>query len=221
MGDHLDVTARTRLRRKAERGRYDRATVHAILDEGFVCHLGFTVDGRPAVLPTAYARVGEDLYLHGAAANAALKAAGDAPVCVTVTLVDGVVLARSAFHHSMNYRSVMVFGEATTVDDPDEKRRAVEAIVEHVVPGRTADARGPTAAEVRATRVIRVPIVEASAKVRTGPPIDDEDDLGLAVWAGHVPLALRAGEPVPAPDLAAGVDVPAYARAYRSAAERR
>jgi nitroimidazol reductase NimA-like FMN-containing flavoprotein (pyridoxamine 5'-phosphate oxidase superfamily) len=192
-----------------------------VLDEGFVCHLGFVVDGRPAVLPTAYARVGDHLYLHGAAANAALRAAGGAQVCVTVTIVDGVVLARSAFHHSINYRSVVVFGEATTVEDEDEKRQALEAIVEHVVPGRAADVRGPSAAELRATRVIRLPIVEASAKVRAGAPIDDEDDLGLAVWAGHVPLALRADEPVAAPDLAAGVDVPAYARSYRSAAEGR
>lgn len=207
------LTDRTRVRRKADRGVHDRAVVDAILDEGLVCHVGFAVDGRPWVVPTAYARVGDAVYLHGATGNHALRAlASGAEACLTVTLVDGLVLARSAFHHSINYRSVMLFGVAKRVDDPAEKRRAVDAIVEHVVPGRSADARPPTDEELRATLVVRLPITEGSAKVRTGPPIDDAEDLALPVWGGVIPLTTAAGDPVP--DAHNVVPTPPYATQY-------
>lgn len=208
-------TDRTTVRRKRERGAYDRATVHAILDEALVCHVGFVADGRPVVLPTAFGRRGDVVYLHGAVGNAMLRAlAGGADACVTVTLIDGLVLARSAFHHSINYRSVVLFGRAERVDDDDEKRAALDVIVEHLVPGRTADARPATPEELRQTLVLRLPIVEGSAKVRTGGPIDDEDDLALPVWAGEVPLTITPGDPV-ADAAGVDVDVPAYASDYR------
>jgi nitroimidazol reductase NimA-like FMN-containing flavoprotein (pyridoxamine 5'-phosphate oxidase superfamily) len=192
----LAVTDRTRLRRKTDRGRFDWDTVRDILDEGLVCHLGFVAEGFPTVIPMAYGRIGTDLYLHGAAANHALKTSvSDTDVCLTVTLVDGLVLSRSAFHHSMNYRSVVVFGRATKVDDPDEKRRAVLAVVDHVAPGRTTACRPPTDEEVRATLVLRLPITEASAKVRTGPPAEEIDDLALPFWGGVIPITLTAGAP--------------------------
>jgi len=207
----LRKTTRSTVRRLRDRGAYDREVVHAILDEALICHVGFVVDGRPAVIPTAYARVGDALYLHGAAGNHMLRtlaAGGDA--CVTVTLTDGLVLARSAFHHSINYRSVVLFGEAVPVTDDGEKRAALDAIVEHLVPGRTADARGATAEELRATLVVRFPIDEGSAKVRTGGPIDDEADLDLPVWAGVIPLALTPAPPVGDNDQ----PVPLYAASY-------
>ncbi|HVS42966.1 MAG TPA: pyridoxamine 5'-phosphate oxidase family protein [Candidatus Dormibacteraeota bacterium] len=210
------VTPRTRLRRLRERGRHDRATIEAILDEGFVCHVGFTDVRGPVVIPTAYARDGDRLYLHGAAGNAALAALRTgSPVCVTVTLVDGLVLARSAFHHSVNYRSVVVFATASEVTDPEEKRRALEAIVEHIVPGRGADARPVADLELRVTRVVRVPLDEASAKVRTGGPKDDPEDMELPVWAGEIPLRLAAGAPVADACAPARAPVPGYAAAYR------
>jgi len=190
-------TERTRLRRKAERGSHDRAVVDAILDAGLVCHVGFAVDGAPWVFPTAYARIGDHVYLHGAAGNFALRTlAGGTEACVTVTVVDGLVLARSAFHHSMNYRSVMVFGRPEKVEDPNEKRRAVLAIVEHLVPGRSTDSRPPTPEELRATLVVRLGVDESSAKVRTGGPVDDEEDMALPHWAGVLPLSLAPGAPV-------------------------
>ena len=203
-------TDRTRVRRKAERGRYDAATIRSILDEALVCHVGFAVDGRPWVVPTAFVVVDDHLYLHGAAGNFALRslAAGTSDACVTVTLLDGLVLARSAFHHSMNYRSVVVFGRAEAVTDPDVKRRVLAALVDHMVPGRSADTRPPTDAELRSTLVVRVPLDEASAKVRTGPPIDDDRDLDLPHWAGEVPLSLVRREPLA--DAATAVAVPAY-----------
>lgn len=191
----LVPTPRTKVRRLADRGRFDRATVHEVLDEAYVAHVGFIVDGEPRVLPMTYGRDGDVLYLHGAAANAMLRASTDAEVCVTVTLLDGLVLARSAFHHSMNYRSVVLLGTATKVADAAEKRRAFDVIVDHVVPGRSAVARPSNDIELTATLVLRVPITEGSAKVRTGGPIDDEDDLDLPVWAGVVPLRLTPGEP--------------------------
>jgi len=185
---------RTRVRRRAERGRYDREVVHAILDEALVCHVGFVADGQPYVIPTTYARVGDELYVHGAAASRMLRTlAGGVPVCVTVTLLDGLVLARTAFHHSMNYRSVVVLGTAIEVRDAGERLRALEAIVEHVVPGRWRDVRGPSDVELRATRVLRLPLDEASAKIRTGPPLDTEEDVAAAAcWAGVIPLRLTA-----------------------------
>jgi nitroimidazol reductase NimA-like FMN-containing flavoprotein (pyridoxamine 5'-phosphate oxidase superfamily) len=193
--DLLTPTDRTTLRRKAERGHFDRPTVHAVLDAGQVCHVGVVVDGAPKVLPMAYGRVDEVLYLHGAVGNALLRAATGAEVCVTVTLVDALVLARSAFHHSMNYRSVVVLGVAERVTDLAEQRRAAAAIVDHAVPGRSEVARPPTDAELRATAILRLPIVEASAKVRTGGPIDDDEDLAYPAWAGVVPLRTATGEP--------------------------
>ena len=190
----------TTLRRQRQRGRHDRATIHAILDEALVCHLGLIAGDRPVVVPTAYAREDDHLYLHGAPANAALGAAGTgATVCITVTLVYGLVLARSALHHSLKYRSVMVFGTASIVTGPAEKRRAMALLLEHAVPGRAADARPPTDAELRATKVVRVDIAEGSAKVRTGGPNDEPEDQVLAVWAGHVPFSLVAGAPVADP----------------------
>jgi nitroimidazol reductase NimA-like FMN-containing flavoprotein (pyridoxamine 5'-phosphate oxidase superfamily) len=208
----LTVTPRSTVRRKKERGLHDRAAVNAILDEGLICHVGFVSDGAPVVIPTAYGRVGDHLYLHGAVGNHMLRSMAEGgEACVTVTLLDGLVLARSAFHHSMNYRSVVLFGVAEKVTDEEEKAAALEAIVEHLVPGRTADARGSNPAELRSTLVVRLPIDEGSAKVRTGAPIDDEDDLDLPVWAGVVPLTLTAGPPVSdTPDL----PVPAYAASY-------
>jgi uncharacterized protein len=213
--DEILPTDRTTVRRLPARGSYDRALIHAILDEAPVCHVGFVVDGRPFVIPTLHVRVGDRLYMHGSPASRMLKAmAGGVEVCVTVTLVDGLVLARSAFHHSMNYRSVVVFGTAHAVDDPDEKTRVLHALAEHLVPGRWRDVRGPAPGELKATSVLSLPIDEASAKVRTGPPLDDEEDYALPAWAGVVPLSLKAGEPVPCPRLAPGIEPPSYARSY-------
>ncbi|MGH9283298.1 MAG: pyridoxamine 5'-phosphate oxidase family protein [Acidimicrobiales bacterium] len=206
----MPTTPRTTVRRRPERAHYDRASVEAILDEGLVAHVGLAVDGQPFVIPMVYARVGDDLYLHGSAASRLLRAlAGGAAVCVTVTLLDGLVLARSAFHHSMNYRSVVVVGEAVPVTDHGERDRALAAMVDHAVPGRSAEVRAPDRKELAATLVIRVPLEEASAKVRTGPPIDDDRDLDLPVWAGVLPLCLAAGDPCP--DGSNGVPSPAVA----------
>ena len=205
-----EPTSRTTLKRRPQRGAFDRATVHAILDAGFVCHIGFVVDGQPYVIPTSYGRDGDALYIHGAAASRMLRElAGAIPVSVAVTLVDGLVLARSAFHHSLNYRSVVVLGTAELVEDPAEKLRALEIITEQIVPGRWAEARIPNDLEVRATMVLRVPITEVSAKIRTGPPIDDDEDMALPVWAGILPLAVTPGEPVVDPLLAPGIPLPA------------
>ncbi|HEX5615941.1 MAG TPA: pyridoxamine 5'-phosphate oxidase family protein [Acidimicrobiia bacterium] len=211
----FEPTARTKVRRKADRARYDAATVHAILDEALLAHVAFTVDGQPWIVPMTYARVGDTLYFHGARANHALGALADgAPACISVTLLDGLVLSRSSFHHSMNYRSVVVFGTGHEVVDADEKHAAVQAVVEHVVPGNTGVARPPTDAELRATLVVAVPLVEASAKVRTGPPIEEPDDLALAVWAGVIPIATVFGAPVADGDVLPGVTVPAHVASY-------
>ena len=209
-------TARTTIRRLPERARYDRATVESILDEGLVCHVGFVDGGQPVVIPSAYARVGDRLVVHGSAASRMMKVlSGGAPACVTVTLLDGLVLARSGFHHSMNYRSVVVMATATEVTDPGEKRRALDAIVEHVVPGRVASVRPPSENELRATRVVTLPLDESSAKVRTGPPKDDETDYALAVWAGVLPLRLEPLAPVADPRLDPAVKPPPHVEAWR------
>ena len=206
-------TERTRLRRLPERGAYDRATVHAILDEGFVCHVGFVADGQPYVIPTGYARVGETLYLHGSTGSRlGLRAGMD--VCVTVTLVDGLVLARSAFHHSMNYRSVMAIGRTRAIGDLEEKEAALRALVEHIVPGRSDEVRGGDRRELAATTVLALPLVEVSAKVRTGPPQDDEPDYDLPIWAGVLPLALSPGAPAPDPVLDPSIPVPGHVAAW-------
>ena len=209
-------TPRTTVRRLPERGRYDRAALHAILDEGLVCHVGFMADGQPFVIPTTYGRIGDALYLHGSAASRMLRALGGGiPVCVTVTLLDGLVLARSAFHHSMNYRSAVVLGTAVAVEDPAERDAALRAITDHVVPGRWDTVRAPNEKELRATSVLRLPMDEASAKVRTGPPKDDEGDQALDAWAGVLPLALVAQTPVPDPTLRPGIAVPDHVARYR------
>ena len=201
-------TPRTRVRRLPQRAAYDEATIHAILDNGLLCHIGFVHEGQPFVLPTTYARLGDALVLHGSAASRMLRGVRDGiPICVTVTLLDGLVLARSAFHHSMNYRSVVILGVATEVTDDAERLHALEAIVEHVNPGRWAEVRPPNERELKATMVLRLPIAEASAKVRTGPPLDDTEDLGWPCWAGEVPLRLVALAPIadgtPPPGVAA------------------
>ena len=209
----LTPTDRTRHRRLPKRGSFDLDGIYAIVDEALTCHVGFAVDGKPWVIPTIHARVEDELILHGAVANHMLRTLDDGvETCVTMTIIDALVLARSDFHHSMNYRSVMVFGRAKPVVDPDAKRRALHALVEHVVAGRTADARPPTDAELRATLVLSLPISEASAKVRTGGPIDDEEDLALPVWAGVLPCSLTFGAPVAEP----GIDgpVPEYVASY-------
>ena len=193
----LTPTARTRVRRRAERASYDREVVHAILDEALVCHLGFTLDGQPFVIPTTFARIDDALYVHGAAASRMLRGLRDGiPACATVTLLDGLVLARSAFHHSMNYRSVVILGVATEITDPADRMDALEAIVEHVMPGRWGDVRPPSAPELAATLVLWMPIEEASAKVRTGGPIDAPEDLSWPCWAGVVPLRLTPLAPI-------------------------
>jgi nitroimidazol reductase NimA-like FMN-containing flavoprotein (pyridoxamine 5'-phosphate oxidase superfamily) len=209
-------SARTRVRRVPENARYDRATVDAILDAAFVCHLGFVHEEQPFVIPTLHARVGDHVYVHGSAAARSLRAIGGGiDACLTVTLLDGIVLARSVFEHSMNYRSVVVLGRATSVTSSEEKRAALEAFTEKLLPGRWADARQPTSKELKATAVLRLPLDEASAKVRTGPPDDgDTPDAELDVWAGEIPLVMRALAPVPDPTLRSGIPVPAYARDY-------
>lgn len=200
---------RVRVRRLHERGAYDRATIDAILDAGFVCHVGYTIDGSPYVTPTIYWREGDRVYWHGSSASRMLRQTGGAEVCLTVTHVDGLVLARSGFHHSMNYRSAMVFGQATKVEDPDRKAAHLEAFVEGLLPGRWPQLRPMTVQEVKATTLLSLPISEASAKVRTGPPKDDEADYALPVWAGVVPLAMAAAAPQPCPRLDPGTPSPA------------
>jgi nitroimidazol reductase NimA-like FMN-containing flavoprotein (pyridoxamine 5'-phosphate oxidase superfamily) len=209
-------SARTTVRRKADRARYDRDSVAAVLDDGLIAHVGFNAPGGVFVLPMAYARVDDHLYLHGAAGNAMLKGlASGTDVCVTVTIVDGLVLSRSAFHHSMNYRSVVVVGKAHAVAEPDELAVALRAIVDHTVPGRSDDCRGPSASEIRQTRVIRLPITEASAKVRTGPPIEEPDDLETPFWGGVLPVHTTLGAPV-ADEYAADIAEPSYRLAASS-----
>ena len=201
-------TDRTTLRRLPKRGVYERDLVYPILDEAFICHVGFSVDGQPFVIPTGFGRVDDRLYIHGSQISRMLrKIAGGIDICVTVTLLDGLVLARSAFHHSMNYRSVVIFGRASMVDDSESKLAALRAFSEHVIPGRWDEARQPTEQELKATAVLSLPLEEASAKVRTGPPIDDEEDYALPVWAGVLPLSLVPGKPVPDPRLPAEIEV--------------
>jgi nitroimidazol reductase NimA-like FMN-containing flavoprotein (pyridoxamine 5'-phosphate oxidase superfamily) len=207
---------RVRLRRKRERGSYDRAVIDAILDEALIAHLGIVDEhGQPFVIPTLHARSGDVVYCHGSTASRTLRAlAAGAPACLTVTLIDGLVLARSAMHHSANYRSAMLIGQATLVEDLDEKQAALRAVVEHIVPGRWDDVRAPSANELRATAVLALPIAECSAKVRTGGPVDDEEDYALGAWAGVIPLANSAAAPEPDQRLMAGIEPPAYVTAY-------
>jgi nitroimidazol reductase NimA-like FMN-containing flavoprotein (pyridoxamine 5'-phosphate oxidase superfamily) len=213
----IPPTPATTVRRLPDRARYDRATLDAILDEGLVCHVGFVADGRPFVIPTTYARIGDDVYLHGSPASRMLRTlSGGVDVCVTVTLVDGIVLARSAFHHSLNYRSAVLVGTAAVVDDIEERRAALHAFVDQIVPGRTAEARPPNDKELRSTSVLRLPIDAASAKVRSGGPIEDEDDLALPVWAGVIPPPVVPGAPIV--DEGVTVPLPASVSGYGSGA---
>jgi nitroimidazol reductase NimA-like FMN-containing flavoprotein (pyridoxamine 5'-phosphate oxidase superfamily) len=204
------------LKRLSKRASYERKIIYQILDEAFICHVGFISDGQPVVIPTAYGRAEDVLYIHGSVASRMLRALADGiPVCVTVTLVDGLVLARSAFHHSMNYRSVVVFGKAYVVRGAMEKAKALRLFSEHVLPGRWAEVRQPNDGELKKTMVLRMPLMEASAKIRSGPPIDEESDYDLRVWAGELPLSLVAGEPITDPRLLPGIQVPAYIETVR------
>ncbi len=214
---HPAPSVRTRVKRVHDRAVYDRAAIDEILDAALVCHLGFERDGQPYVIPTLHARLGDRLYVHGSSASRTVRALSEGiPACATVTLLDGIVLARSVFEHSINYRSVVVLGTATVVTEPDEKYAVLEAFTEKLLPGRFADARPPTRKELKATGVLSLPLDETSAKVRTGEPDDgDTPDAELDVWAGHIPLVMRALPPVPAPDLRPGIPVPAYAKRYR------
>jgi nitroimidazol reductase NimA-like FMN-containing flavoprotein (pyridoxamine 5'-phosphate oxidase superfamily) len=214
--ENIPPTERTRVVREAERGVYDRQSVHKILDEAFVCHVGFSVDGQPFVIPTLFARVGDAIYFHGSAASRMLRNVSDGiPVCVTVTLTDGFVLARSVFNHSMNYRSVVALGKAMLVETPAEKREALHAFTEKIIHGRWNDARQPNDKELKATSVLRLPLTEVSAKVRTGPPLDDDPDYALPVWAGVIPLQLVPGEPIRDERCDASIPVPPYAAQYQ------
>ena len=214
--ENFEPTERTTLKRLPKRGNYERETVNKILDEGFVCHVGFVVDGRPFVIPTGYGRSGDMLYIHGSAASRMLRTLREGiDVCVTVTLIDGLVLARSAFHHSMNYRSVVVFGRARVVEDEDEKMEVLRVFTDHIMRHRWEETREPNQNELRATLVLALPLEEASAKIRTGPPIDDEEDYALPVWAGVLPLHLTTGETIPDPRLNSDIELPQSVLNYR------
>jgi uncharacterized protein len=208
-------TQRTRLVREPQRAVYDRAAAYKILDEGFICHVGFAVDGQPFVIPTSYGRVGDNLYIHGSSASRMLRNLDQGiPVCLTVILLDGLVLARSIFNHSMNYRSVVVLGTAVAVRDPEEKLEALRLLSEHIIPGRWEDSRKPNEKELKATLALRLPITEFSAKVREGDVIDDEEDYSFPTWAGIVPLTTVAGTPIDDARLMPGQEVPEYAKNY-------
>jgi len=215
MNDSIKPTERTRVKRLPKRGEYDREVINAILDEGYICHVGFAADGQPYVIPTGYARIGNDLYIHGSAASRMLRGIAEGiDVCVTVTLVDGLVLARSAFHHSINYRSVVILGKAELVEAADEKNAVLEAFTEHVIPGRWAEVRWPNELELKATTVLKLPINEASAKIRMGGPVDDDEDYAMNVWAGVIPLKLTNSDPIPDDQLDEGIAIPTHVINY-------
>ncbi len=212
----IPPTERTRIVRESHRGAYDRETIYKILDEGFVCHVGFSVDGQPYVIPTLFARVGDAMYFHGSAASRMLRHLSDGvPVCVTVTLTDGFVLARSVFNHSINYRSVVALGKAVLIDAPEEKLRALQAFTEKILPGRWKEARQPNEKELKATSILKLPLTEASAKMRVGPPQDDDPDYSLPVWAGVIPLRLVAGSPIRDERCSASIPTPSYVTHYK------
>jgi uncharacterized protein len=216
MPDTFPVTDRTRLVREAQRAVYDREAIYKILDEGFVCHVGFAAEGQPFVIPTLYARIGDALYLHGSAASRMLRGLSAGwPVCITVMLVDGLVLARSVFNHSMNYRSVVALGQTTLIEDPAEKLQALQAFTEKLIPGRWNDARQPNEKELKATSILKLPLTEVSAKVRTGAVEDDPEDYALPVWAGVIPLRLVADLPVRDERCDPSIPTPAYASNYK------
>jgi uncharacterized protein len=214
--ESISPTERTRLVREPQRANYDRETIFKILDEAFVCHVGFSLEGQPYVIPTLFARVGEAIYFHGSAASRMLRNASEGiPVCITVTLTDGFVLARSVFNHSMNYRSVVALGKALLVDAPEEKLKALRAFTEKIIPGRWNDARQPNEKELKSTSILRLPLTEVSAKIRTGPPEDDAPDYSLPVWAGVIPLHLAAGAPIRDERCDLAIPTPAYALHYK------
>jgi nitroimidazol reductase NimA-like FMN-containing flavoprotein (pyridoxamine 5'-phosphate oxidase superfamily)/GNAT superfamily N-acetyltransferase len=214
-------TPRTTVKRMAKRAAYDREVIHSILDRALVCHVGFVADGAPSVLPTLHARIGDRLYLHGSVASHMLRTAAEgAEICVTVTMIDGLVLARSAFHHSVNYRSAVIFGRAQRVDDRERKLAAMRALVEHVAPGRWAGTRAPNEKEINGTLILELPIEETSAKIRTGGPIDDEADYALPFWAGVIPLTFAASTPVADPRLDRSIEIPPHIFEYRTPDER-
>src|SRR5881296_2697952 len=218
----IPQTPRTTLKRLPQRGSYDRQLINRILDEAFICHVGFMVDGQPMVIPTGYARAGDHLLIHGSQASRMLRHLSQGiDVCVTVTLIDGLVLARSAFHHSMNYRSVVVFGHTRLVEDRAEKIAALRALSDHMIPGRWDDVREPTEEELKLTTVLALPLAEASAKIRTGPPLDDEEDYDMKVWAGVIPLRLIANQPIADPRLPKDIEPPSYATDYERASPSR
>jgi uncharacterized protein len=215
MSNNPAPSARTRVVREPQRAIYDREEAYNILDEAFICHVGFATDGQPYVIPTSYGRSGDVLYIHGSAASRMLRhAGGGVPVCITVTLLDGLVLARSIFNHSMNYRSVVILGTAQEISDREEKLAALRAMSEHILPGRWNEVRRPSEQELKATTILRLPIEEFSAKVRQGPPIDDKEDYSFPTWAGVIPLNLIAGEAVSDERLLEGISVPEYASNY-------
>jgi hypothetical protein len=212
----ISQTPRTTLRRLPKRGSYETEQIYRILDEGFICHVGFVADGQPFVIPTGYGRDGDELLIHGSQASRMLRTLKTGvDVCVTVTLLDGLVLARSAFHHSLNYRSVVIFGKAKLIEDEKRKLEALRVLSEHIIANRWDDVREPSDQEMKATTVLSLPLTEASAKIRTGPPLDDDEDYALPVWAGVVPLEIKAGIPIADPRLPAGTPVPSYAANYQ------
>jgi uncharacterized protein len=209
MNEIINPTAKTKLKRIPKRGNFERETIYKILDEAFICHVGFAIDDKPFVIPTGYARIGDDLMIHGSTASRMMRNLSEGiEVCVTVTLIDGLVLARSAFHHSMNYRSVVIFGKARLIENETEKFEALRAFTEHIVPNRWEDVRTPTALELKATTVLSLPLNEASAKIRMGNPVDDEADYALDVWAGVLPLSLTTDKPISDDRLKSGISVP-------------
>jgi nitroimidazol reductase NimA-like FMN-containing flavoprotein (pyridoxamine 5'-phosphate oxidase superfamily) len=212
----LPQTPRTTLKRLPKRGSHERETINQILDEGFICHVGFAIEGQPFVIPTGYARAGDELIIHGSQASRMLRALKTGiDVCLTVTIIDGLVLARSAFHHSMNYRSVVIFGRATLIEEREAKLAALFALSEHMIPGRWEEVREPTEAELQQTTALLLPIDEASAKIRTGPPLDDEEDYAMNVWAGVLPMQLTTADPIADPRLLSNIEVPDYVGSYR------
>ena len=212
--DSYQPTERTQVKRRAMRGVYDKPQVHAILDQGVICHVGFVINGQPFVIPTAYARSGEQVYIHGAPASRLMRPVQgqEMDLCLTVTLVDGLVLARSAFHTSINYRSVVVLGKARHITDPAEKREALRCVTNHVIPGRWEQAKQPSDQDIKGTSVLALPLEEVSAKIRTGPPVDDEEDYALPIWGGVVPVVQSFGEPIPDDRLLAGLTAPRLTR---------
>jgi len=220
--DNISRTSRTTLKRLPQRGSFDREQINAILDEGFICHVGFVVEDQPFVIPTGYARVEDRLVIHGSQASRMLRSLAEGiEVCVTMTLVDGLVLARSAFHHSMNYRSVLILGKAIPIEDREEKIAALRALSEHMVPGRWDEVREPSERELQLTTVLSLRLDEASAKVRTGPPLDDEEDYALPVWAGVIPLRLVAEQPIADPRLPPHIPPPGYATEHNRTSRSR